>query len=301
MGNKKSGIEGWLILSVLIIMAIAIGSGYMHTASFAPAITPSPSTTPPAIAPPGYNYGLIPHTTSHAISGLFSFSVVNSTVPANVVYLGNTITTTLQLNIPANLRTTTWASGITKMVDTSCGSYIWSNSTSTYVYESGIYNGTGSVYSQTLSYKPTSVGIYIFGEACVTTNTTFSNGAWTAWTTPNITLSTYQAYKVPQLYTVTLSNNGCSAVTGAGSYIAGNTTSIEATVPSGYSLSWEGSGSGSYTGSSNPATVAVNGNIAETAICSAPPPPPPPSTNIFSQIANLINGFVQSILKALGL
>lgn len=298
MKNKKSGMIEIVALAIIIILAVALAG---HSLSFASNTSPSPSTVPPALAPYGYNYNLIPHSTTPSIMNLFAISGVNSTVSANIIYLGNTISTTLQLNIPSYLRTTSWVAGTTKMVDTSCGSYVWSNSTNTYVYESGIYNGTGSSYSPTLSYTPTSTGVYIVGAACITTNTTFTNGAWTSWSTPNVTLSTYQVYKVPQLYTLTLTNNGCTSVIGSGTFFAGNSTGIEATVPNGYSFSWIGSGNGAYSGSNNPTTITLNGNIIETAVCSTPPPPTPPSTNIFSQIANLINSFVQNLLHTLGL
>ena len=299
MGNKKNGIIGWLAVAILIVAAVALAG---HDLSFAPSVMPSPSSMPPSIAPPSYNYALIPHATSQTLGSIFAFSGgVNTTVNANIIYLGNTITTTLQLDIPSNLRTTTWTPGVTKMVATSCGSYVWSNTTNTYVKESGIYNGSGSVIGSNLSYTPTSIGIYIFGLACVTSNTTFSNGAWTAWSTPNITLSTYQVYKIPQLYNLVVTNNGCSSVSGAGTYFAGNTTTISATVPSGYSFSWTGSGNGSYNGNSNPATLTMNGNIQETALCSVPPPPPPPQSNVFSQITTFLSGIWQGILQALGL
>jgi hypothetical protein len=47
---------------------------------------------------------------------------------------------------------------------------------------------------------------------------------------------------------------------------AGSAVSIQATASTGYSFSsWSGSGTGSYTGSSNPVTITINGQITETA------------------------------------
>ena len=51
---------------------------------------------------------------------------------------------------------------------------------------------------------------------------------------------------------------------------ASSTVSISATANSGYAFtSWAGSGSGSYTGTANPATITMNGPITETAVFSS--------------------------------
>lgn len=67
--------------------------------------------------------------------------------------------------------------------------------------------------------------------------------------------------------------NGCTS--GDGTYAAGSQQDIGADsgcqcsggTPGGqgYFAGWEGSGSGSYTGSSSSATVTMNGAISETA------------------------------------
>ncbi|MCL5433896.1 MAG: hypothetical protein M1538_02885 [Candidatus Marsarchaeota archaeon] len=61
-------------------------------------------------------------------------------------------------------------------------------------------------------------------------------------------------------------NNGGIVTPGSGSYNTATTVSISATPNSGYIFDgWLGSGSGNYNGTSNTATVTMNGNITETA------------------------------------
>jgi uncharacterized repeat protein (TIGR02543 family) len=60
--------------------------------------------------------------------------------------------------------------------------------------------------------------------------------------------------------------NGGTVSPGSGWYKAGTQVQISATPSSGYIFqSWTGSGSGSYTGTSNPATIIMNGPITEIA------------------------------------
>ena len=61
-------------------------------------------------------------------------------------------------------------------------------------------------------------------------------------------------------------SNGGTVSPGTGWYDAGATVQISATPNTGFRFgSWSGSGSGSYTGTSNPASVAMDGPITETA------------------------------------
>lgn len=304
MGTKQTSALNWIALIMLVLVAVAISGNYL---SFAPVATSSPSNMPPTVAPPSFNYvNLKTQAPSHSILNLLAIGgSVNTSPSYTIAYVGHAITNTVTLNIPSNLRTTSWSAGMTKMVNTQCGAYVWQNSTHSYLYESPINNGTGAAFSNTIIYTPTATGVYIFGAACVTTNTTFSNGVWSAWSTPNVTLSTYTAFKVPQLFNVTTTSTGCSGTSGSGTYFAGNTTSITAVPLSGgnYSVTWTGTGAGSYSGRNNPASISVTSNITEAATCTLiiPPPPPPPPSNIFSEISSAISGFINSILTALGL
>ncbi len=79
---------------------------------------------------------------------------------------------------------------------------------------------------------------------------------------------------VPKSYTLTMNPGTCSATSpssGSHSYTSGTVVSISASVPSGDTFSgWSGSGSGSYSGSTNGAAVSMNGDITETASCNTP-------------------------------
>jgi len=73
--------------------------------------------------------------------------------------------------------------------------------------------------------------------------------------------------KVQYLLTMNVNpSNGGTVSPGTGWYDAGATVQISATPNTGFRFgSWSGSGSGSYTGTSNPASVTMNGPITETA------------------------------------
>jgi len=61
----------------------------------------------------------------------------------------------------------------------------------------------------------------------------------------------------------------------SGWYAAGSPVSITATADSGYTFAgWEGAGSGSYTGSTNPASIQMNGPVSQRAIFDAALPLP---------------------------
>src|SRR5437660_1753559 len=70
-------------------------------------------------------------------------------------------------------------------------------------------------------------------------------------------------------YQLAMLTSGCcgSVSPTSGGQLAGKIVTITATPNSGcYSFNgWTGSGSGSYTGSANPAMVTMNGDITETA------------------------------------
>jgi uncharacterized repeat protein (TIGR02543 family) len=62
------------------------------------------------------------------------------------------------------------------------------------------------------------------------------------------------------------SSTAGSATPSSGWHNAGQTVTIKATAKSGHTFkSWTGSGTGSYTGTKNPATITMNAAITETA------------------------------------
>ena len=97
---------------------------------------------------------------------------------------------------------------------------------------------------------------------------------WSSWSdggavshtiTPTASI-TYTANFTTQ-YSLTMNaSEGGGVSPGSGWIDSGASANISATASNGYSFSqWTGSGSGSYSGSNNPASITMNGPIAETA------------------------------------
>jgi len=110
-------------------------------------------------------------------------------------------------------------------------------------------------------YYPSSGIRYVF--------TQWSDGSTNNLRTVSVTSDTaLTAYMKLQYYlTMQASPSGGGSVSPSSDwYDAGSTVQISATPNTGYAFaSWAGLGSGSYTGTANPATVTVNGPITETA------------------------------------
>ena len=69
-------------------------------------------------------------------------------------------------------------------------------------------------------------------------------------------------------YTLTLNPGNCGSVSGAGTYDYGTVVDFSATPSTGYSFgSWNGTGTGSYTGDLQSSSVTMDSNIIETATC----------------------------------
>ncbi|MEM3581240.1 MAG: hypothetical protein QXQ64_08305 [Candidatus Bathyarchaeia archaeon] len=89
-----------------------------------------------------------------------------------------------------------------------------------------------------------------------------SSGSITVTSSTTITAD----YTTQYYLTVVANPSSEGSVSGGGWYNAGSQVSISADAYySYYFSSWTGSGSGSYTGTNNPATVTMNGPITETA------------------------------------
>ena len=73
---------------------------------------------------------------------------------------------------------------------------------------------TTANYTNTINFKPTQTGVYVTGVSCQTTNATFSNGAWSAWSTPKVILLQQKPFAVipqtvsiaPPTSTITITN-----------------------------------------------------------------------------------------------
>jgi subtilisin family serine protease len=133
-------------------------------------------------------------------------------------------------------------------------------------------DGTTYTSAQTFSWDP--------GSSHIIATTSPQNGAtgvryvWTSWTgggaishtvTPT-TNKTYTANFNTQYFLTTSHGTGGTVTPGSAWKNSGAVVSIHATPASGYSFTnWTGSGTGSFTGTSNPASITMGGPITETA------------------------------------
>jgi len=87
------------------------------------------------------------------------------------------------------------------------------------------------------------------------------------YTVPGSSQTVTANYKTQYYLTVQVDSSGGGVVSpSSGWRDAGSSVTIQATPASGYIFSsWSGSGSGSYSGTSNPVSIAMNGPITETA------------------------------------
>jgi hypothetical protein len=97
--------------------------------------------------------------------------------------------------------------------------------------------------------------------------TGLSTAKYGSFTVPAGGGSVSATYKTQYYLRMSLSPSGAGSIwPGVGWYDAGMQLQIGATANSGYRFSrWSGSGSGSYSGTNNPASITMNGPITETA------------------------------------
>ena len=146
-------------------------------------------------------------------------------------------------------------------------------------------DGTGYTYPQT----PQSLS-WVQGSAhTVSANSPVSCGVgcqyvWVSWSDGGAQSHQITAPSAPATYTITfkkqyqlmistnLPNAGStSPAVGSYWYDSGKTVSIQASPASGYTFnSWTGSGSGSYSGTTNPTSITMNGPVSETATFAMP-------------------------------
>ena len=190
---------------------------------------------------------------SWAGSGLGSYSGVNN--PAGVVMNGP-ITETFAFNLSVTVQTIT--AGRTFAVDgTSYGSsqsFCWTpGSSHTIAVASPQSGGTGTQYVWTA----------------------WSDGGAASHTVAPTVPTTYTASFKTQHYITMVAGTGGTVSPASGWYDASSAVSISASPNAGYAFTnWTGSGTGSYSGLNNPATVTMSGAISETAAFIVPTPPP---------------------------
>lgn len=107
----------------------------------------------------------------------------------------------------------------------------------------------------------------------------FQNWSCTGWNcysgpnpTPTIMMNnnmTEVANFVPasQWEALTINNNGCTSVSGSGTFAYGSTVPISADVPANNTFNWSSNSPGGYNGTNNPASLTLNNAITETANC----------------------------------
>ena len=144
--------------------------------------------------------------------------------------------------------------------------------------------GAGTVSCSGGGATSCSAGTYTYGNTITVTASPTSGNVFAGWTcnpgaacsaSNSVATVTIPAGGVsvsagfqPNLETLAVGNNGCASVAGAGSYAYGSSDQFSANVQTGYSFAgWVGAGSGSYTGTANPASVTLVNSITETALC----------------------------------
>jgi hypothetical protein len=133
-------------------------------------------------------------------------------------------------------------------------------------------DGTPYSAAQSFSWQP--------GSSHTIATTSPQNGAtgvqyvWSRWSDNGgishavapTTNKTYTATFTKQYYLTMSHNTGGSVSPASGWKASGATISISATPSSGYHFTnWNGTGTGSYSGTNNPASITMGGPITETA------------------------------------
>ena len=130
---------------------------------------------------------------------------------------------------------------------------------------SGTYNK-----GQSVNISETPATGYVFSGWTGTGTGSYTGSNASSTITMNSNINETANYNTAQ-ETLTISNNGCTSTTGAGTYNYGTTEQITAAVPSGDIFTgWTGTGTGSYSGTNNPASVTMNNAITEAATCQPP-------------------------------
>jgi hypothetical protein len=218
---------------------------------------------------PDYGLGVGGRNALWATNGTIgSMTISNSTIPeyldASSTFTFNFITS----NVPVTVQTS--PSGQTFTVD---GTNYSNSQNFNWLYGSGHTIATSSPQSGGAGIQ------YIWGS--------WNGGGSITQTVTATTNFTYTANFSLQYYLTMNAGAGGSVSPASGWNNSNAVVSISATASNGYSFSgWSGSGAGSYSGGSNPVSVAMNGPITETASFALIP------TRVISLSGNLAFGDV---------
>jgi Tol biopolymer transport system component len=136
------------------------------------------------------------------------------------------------------------------------------------------YKVDGASYSTARTFNWVSGSSHTISAAPSQSGDASTQYVWRSWsdggaaehTVAPTSSATYTANYSTQYWMSITANAGGAATPSSGWYNSGQSVSISASPNNGYSFAgWTGVGNGSYTGTSNPAAVVINGPITETA------------------------------------
>jgi hypothetical protein len=215
---------------------VSPSSGWKNSGS-----TVSITATPTNNTQVSYRFDAWTGTSAGSYSGTNNPASItmNGPITENATFIQNPVQVTVQTNL----------AGRTFSVDgisyTSAQSFSWDPGSSHTISTTSPQNGdTGVRY----------------------TWTNWSDGGVISHTVASTANRTYTANFTTQYYLTMTSGPGGTVSPSSGWRASGSTVSIRATPASGYSFTnWAGSGTGSYSGPNNPASITMGGPITETA------------------------------------
>ncbi len=183
-----------------ITTSFPVGTGNFYQSIDFVQLIPSSGNTPP---PPNPNIvtffiNILSSIQNQLVSILRSFTSyfgvpnlfsISTTAASNITAIGKPFNVSIALTVPSNSLSNKWAPGINKVINTQCASYVFQNSTSSYVKQNPVINMTAINYTSMFTYTPTTKGVYIVGASCVTSSTSYNGQAWTSWSAPAIVAS----------------------------------------------------------------------------------------------------------------
>lgn len=191
--NKKDLIYVGIIVVALLVISFLYSQNGFSTASIAyyngGLLTPQFSITSPLIA-----QQIIKHPPQRLVlnNGALTFSI-SGVEPNNLSYVNDQISASFSVPIGNVTQTTS-----TTAVSTQCSPFVYDNTTGAIVAGgSSPVSVTSSPYTTSISYTPTTTGVYVFGAVCQTSSTTYSavTNSWASWSNPKV-------YGQEQLYAI---------------------------------------------------------------------------------------------------